>query len=103
DGVANFVSNQAIGLGSIGYVEAGYAFQRGFPVANLRNKSGAFVQPTATNVSTALQHAQLYADRTQNLTGVYNAPEGNAYPMSSYSYIVTPTTEGFGFTADKGA
>jgi phosphate transport system substrate-binding protein len=100
DGVANFVSNDAIGTGSIGYVEAGYAFGRGFPVASLHNVSGNFAQPTSSNVATALKHATLNADLTQNLVGVYRAPETNAYPMSSYSYMVTQTT---GFDPAKGA
>ncbi len=100
DGVANFVANDAIGSGSIGYVEAGYAFGRGFPVASLKNASGSFTQPTSDNVSTALAHATLNADLTQNLTGVYRAPETNAYPMSSYSYMITQTT---GFDPSKGA
>jgi phosphate transport system substrate-binding protein len=91
DGVANFVANDAVGSGSIGYVEAGYAFGRGFPVASLHNASGNFTQPTSSSVATALTHATLNADLTQNLTAVYRAPEPNAYPMSSYSYMVTPT------------
>jgi phosphate transport system substrate-binding protein len=99
DGVANFVANNAIGHGAIGYVETGYALQRGFPVASLHNASGNFAQPTSTNVATALRHATLNADLTQNLQGVYNAPEINAYPMSSYSYMITQTT---GFNPAKG-
>jgi phosphate transport system substrate-binding protein len=99
DGVANFVANDAVGHGAIGYVEAGYAFGRGFPVASLRNASGNFTQPTSSNVAVALRHATLHADLTQNLTGVYRAPESNAYPMSSYSYLITQTS---GFDPAKG-
>jgi phosphate transport system substrate-binding protein len=106
DGVANFVANDAIGAGSIGYVEAGYAFGRAFPIANLRNASGHYV-PGQNNpvvfsydVATALKHATLYPDLTQNLSGVYAAPEANAYPMSSYSYLITQTT---GFDPAKGS
>jgi phosphate ABC transporter phosphate-binding protein len=102
DGVANFIANDTLGQGAIGYVEAGYAYGRDFPVGNLHNRSGHFVQPSSQNVATALTHATLNHDLTQNLVGVYNAPEANAYPMSSYSYMVTPTAEGFGFTAAKG-
>jgi phosphate transport system substrate-binding protein len=92
DGVADFIADNQIGEGSIGYVEAGYAYARGFPVVDLENHSGNFTQPTATNVATALRHATLYPDFTQNLIGVYNAPESNAYAMSSYSYLITPTS-----------
>ncbi len=90
DSVANFVANDALGSGSIGYVEAGYAFGRGFPVASLHNASGNYTQPSSQNVATALTHATLNADLTQNLVRVYRAPEATAYPMSSYSYMILP-------------
>lgn len=99
DGVANYISNPGLGAGSIGYVERAYALQRGFPVASLRNQSGVYTQPTAQSVAVALKHVTLNADNTQNLSAVYTAPEGNAYPMSSYSYMITQTT---GFDPTKG-
>lgn len=105
DGVANFVSTAGLGSGSIGYLEAGYAFGRGFPIAHLRNAYGNFV-PTqnspvefSSDVATALKHATLKPDLEQDLTGVYAAPEANAYPMSSYSYLITQTS---GFDPAKG-
>jgi phosphate transport system substrate-binding protein len=90
DSVANFVANDSLGSGAVGYVEAGYAFGRGFPVASLHNASGNYTQPTSQNVATALAHATLHPDLTQNLTNVYRAPEPTAYPMSSYSYMILP-------------
>ncbi|MBV8196252.1 MAG: substrate-binding domain-containing protein, partial [Candidatus Dormibacteraeota bacterium] len=109
DGVADFVANDAFGSGAIGYVEAGYAFGRAFPIVRLQNNSGNFApsdvsstngpQVFSEDVATALQHATLNANLTQNLNGVYNAPEANAYPMSSYSYMLVPTT---GFPPSKG-
>src|SRR5262249_4299836 len=87
-GVTNYVASTP---NTINYVEAGYAIAKGFPVAYVQNASGNFTLPTALNVSTALQHALLHDDLTQDLTGVYAAPEANAYPVSSYSYLVTPT------------
>jgi phosphate transport system substrate-binding protein len=99
DGVANYVANNAVGTGAIGYVESGYALGRGFPVAYLKNHSGNFTTPTSNNVATALKHAVLYPNNTQNLIGVYNAPDPTAYPMSSYSYLITQTT---GFDPAKG-
>jgi phosphate transport system substrate-binding protein len=100
DGVANYVSAAAAN-GAIGYVEAGYALQRKFPVASILNKSGHYVQPTSLNDATALRQATFNSDRTQNLTGVYNSPESNAYPISSYSYMITPTrTDSVFSTAD---
>jgi phosphate ABC transporter phosphate-binding protein len=92
DGVANYVANTSTGNGSIGYVEAGYALQRGFPVVAVRNAAGNYSLPTAGNVAIALTHAMFNADRTQNLSKVYTAHEASAYPISSYSYMITPTT-----------
>ena len=100
DGVSSFIADSTKGPGAIGYVEAGYAFGYSFPVVSLKNASGNFAQPTAVNVAVALQHAQFNADNTQNLSGVYVAPEPSAYPMSSYSYMIAPTT---GFDPAKGA
>jgi phosphate transport system substrate-binding protein len=98
DGVANYVA-ASTNNGAIGYVEAGFALQRGFPVASILNKSGHYVQPTSDADSLALTHATFNSDRTQNLTGVYQAPEATAYPISSYSYMITQTT---GFDPAKG-
>ena len=100
DGVANYVANSATGNGSIGYVETGYALQRRMPVAAIKNKSGHYVIPNWKNIAETLTHATLNSDLTQNLTGVYNAPEADAYPLSSYSYLITHTT---GFDPAKGA
>jgi phosphate ABC transporter phosphate-binding protein len=88
-GVTNYVASTP---NTINYVEAGYALAKGLPVAYLGNASGNFSLPLSQNVSTALTHAVLYPDLTQNLTGVYAAPEPNAYPLSSYSYLITPTS-----------
>jgi len=101
DGVANYVANLSTGIGAIGYVETGYALQRGFPVAAVKNKSGHYMLPTPVNVSTALQAARLNPDNTQILTGVYNNTTSNAYPISSYSYMIT--AKGNGIVEKKGA
>jgi phosphate ABC transporter phosphate-binding protein len=98
DGVANFVANTSTGGGSITYVETAYALQRGFPVAAVKNASANFTLPTPANVASALTKATLNKDRTQNLTGVYTNKSKNAYPLSSYSYMIIPTT---GLNADK--
>jgi len=100
DGVANFIAGGTTGVGSIGYVETGYAVQRNFPVAAVKNVSGRYVLPSAANVATALTKARLNPDRTQDLSGVYRNASSNAYPISSYSYMITPTT---GLSPAKGA
>jgi phosphate transport system substrate-binding protein len=102
DGVANFVAAQ-YNDGAITYVEYGYAKERGFPVASIKNAAGNYSQPTALNVSVALQGARINPDGTQVLSGVYQNPDPRTYPVSSYSYMIVPTTEAAPFNADKGA
>ncbi len=89
DNAANYVSSAA-SLGSITYVETAYAINHHFPVASLVNAHGSDVQPSSVNVATALEAAVLHSDLTQDLTGVYTNPLANAYPLSAYSYLVTP-------------
>jgi phosphate transport system substrate-binding protein len=101
DGVADYVA-APYNNGAITYVEYGYAKQRGFPVASMLNKAGYFTQPTAGNVAVALTKATLNADLTQNLLGVYANPDPRTYPVSSYSYLIVPTTTASPFTAAKG-
>ncbi|MSZ76762.1 MAG: phosphate ABC transporter substrate-binding protein, partial [Actinobacteria bacterium] len=101
NGVANYVS-ASYGAGSIGYVEYAYAKRIDFPVASLLNKAGYFAQPTAGNVAVALVGARINSDLTQNLSDVYNNPDPRTYPMSSYSYMVVPTSTDSPFNADKG-
>jgi phosphate ABC transporter phosphate-binding protein len=101
DGVAAFVA-APYNNGAITYVEYGYAQQRGFPVASVLNKAGFYRQPTANNVSIALQGVTLNADGTQNLGGVYTYGDARSYPVSSYSYMIVPTTTAPPFSAAKG-
>jgi phosphate transport system substrate-binding protein len=100
DGMANYISNPSVGQGSIGYVEAGYVYEHSMTPAYIRNASGHYAGPTSINVSVGLRHATLNSDLTQNLLGVYRAPEANAYPLASYSYLITPTS---GLDPAKGA
>jgi phosphate transport system substrate-binding protein len=89
DNEANYVA-AASSNGAIGYVETAYAIQDQMPVASLINQSGNAVQPTSVNDATALEKAILYSDLTQNLSGVFTNDLPNAYPVSAYSYLVTP-------------
>ena len=89
DNAANYVSALS-SVGSITYVETAFAKEHNFPVAALANASGASVLPTSVNVATAMEAAILHTDLTQDLTNVYTNPLANAYPLSAYSYLVTP-------------
>jgi phosphate ABC transporter phosphate-binding protein len=101
DGVANYVA-APFNNGAITYVEYGYAKERGFPVASVLNASGFYIQPTAQAVSIALQGATINPDGTQVLSGVYDSPDSRSYPVSSYSYMIVPTTEAGPFSAAEG-
>src|SRR6476661_3641080 len=101
NGVANYVS-ASYGAGAIGYVEYAYAKRINFPVASLLNTAGYYSQPSAGNVAVALTKAQINSDLTQNLESVYTNPDPRTYPMSSYSYMVVPTTTAAPFNEDKG-
>jgi phosphate transport system substrate-binding protein len=98
DGVSNFVASFPNGEGSIGYAEAGYAIQSNLAVAFVRNASGRWTQPTARAVAIALTRATRNPDGTQNLSSVYNNPNPETYPISSYNYLIAPV----GGNAAKG-
>lgn len=78
------------GAGMIGYDEFGYAKAFGAESAFVQNAAGKWVQPYAQNISAALEKANLRPDLTQELSGVYTNPNPLAYPVSAYSYIMTP-------------
>ena len=102
DGVADYVA-APYNNGAITYVEYGYAKQRGFPVASVLNKAGYFTQPTAgQRRDRAARRRRSTPTCTQNLQGVYTNPDPRAYPVSSYSYLIVPTTTAAPFTAAKG-
>jgi phosphate transport system substrate-binding protein len=101
NGVANYVA-ASYGTGSIGYVEYAYPKRLNFPVVSLLNKAGYFSQPTAGNVAVALTKAKINTDLTQNLQSVYTNRDPRTYPMSSYSYMIVPTSTAAPFNTAKG-
>src|ERR1700677_263224 len=99
---ANYVASST-NDGAITYVETAYAKQHSFPVASMINAFGNAVQPTSVNVATALEDAVLNADLTQNLTAVYTNTLPNAYPLSAYSYLVTPCSPSLAQSLNQGS
>jgi phosphate transport system substrate-binding protein len=75
---------------SIGYVAAVYAQTAGYPMASVENSGGAFRQPDATSVQTALSYATPNSQGTFNLSFTGSNPA--SYFPSTYSYILAPTT-----------
>ncbi|MFF2775642.1 phosphate ABC transporter substrate-binding protein PstS [Streptomyces sp. NPDC058052] len=99
---------QPQGEGAITYVEYSYAVNAHFPVVKVLNRSGYYVEPTAQAVAVALLKARINTDRaspdhlTQILDDVYRSGDARAYPLSSYSYMIVPTSDAAPHTADKG-
>jgi phosphate transport system substrate-binding protein len=107
DGIMNTVDSAA-GEGSIGYTEYSYPLNAHYPVVYVENPDGYYVQPTQYDVAVALTKAKIYgcsangtcspnglsADTylTQNLDDVYTFRDPRSYPISSYSYMIIPTS-----------
>jgi phosphate ABC transporter phosphate-binding protein len=107
-GVAGYTA-QDQSEGAITYVEYSYALNSGFPVVKMLNSAGYYVEPTAPSVAVALLAAKINTDAsspaylTQILDGVYANPDPRTYPLSSYSYMIIPTSTFGTFNAAKGA
>ena len=72
---------------TIGYVELAYATQNKLPVALVKNASGNFVEPSIDAVTAAA--AASAANTPDDLrVSITNASGANAYPISSYTYIL---------------
>ena len=106
-GVSGYVSQQQAN-GAIGYVEFSYALETGFPVAKVLNQAGYYTEPTAGHVAVSLLKAQINSDKsstlylTQDLSQVYTDQDPRTYELSSYSYMILPTTSSAPMTAAKG-
>src|SRR5262249_47090922 len=68
-----------------------------------------YTEPTAGHVAVSLLAARINSDKsnkavylTQDLSQVYINPDDRTYELSSYSYMILPTTSNFNFTAAKG-
>ena len=116
-GVSGYVS-QAQADGAIGYVEYSYALETGFPVALVLNAAGYYTEPTAQNVAVSLLKAQIVGCNsdtgacsnpsnnplylTQDLSQVYSDTDPRTYELSSYSYMILPTSGAAPMTTAKG-
>jgi phosphate transport system substrate-binding protein len=72
---------------TIGYVELAYAVQNKLPVALIKNASGNFVAPTIDGVTAAAAAASAQTPDDLRVS-ITNAAGENAYPISSYTYIL---------------
>jgi phosphate transport system substrate-binding protein len=96
--VMNYISSAAAN-GSIGFDEYSYALQAGYPVVALENAAHYFVLPSEYNDAVALTKAQINYNTSspdyllETLSKVYTNPDPRAYPLSSYSYTIMPTSK----------
>lgn len=75
--------------GSVGYVELAYAKQNGLPAALMRNAAGSFIAPsTETITAAAAGFADKLPPNTDYRISIVNAPGANAYPISSFTWIL---------------
>ena len=87
EGVAGMVSQTP---GSLGYVELIYALQNKINYGEVKNSAGNFVKASIEGVTaSAASVKEMPADYRISIT---NAPGANAYPISSFTYLLIPTT-----------
>jgi ABC-type phosphate transport system substrate-binding protein len=91
DGASSFVASVN---DTMTYVETAYALEHGMPCAYVQNASGNWVAPSEETDAVGLEKAQLLPDLEQKLQGVYSNPLPGAYPISAYSYLITPKGPG---------
>ncbi|HEX6575487.1 MAG TPA: phosphate ABC transporter substrate-binding protein PstS [Gemmatimonadaceae bacterium] len=91
DGVAGQVKQTP---GAIGYVELAYAKQNNLPFAAIQNKAGSFVVPSPEGMTAAAAGvAEKLAGNTDYRLSIVNADGANAYPISSFTWILVYTQQ----------
>jgi phosphate transport system substrate-binding protein len=87
EGVAGLVRQMP---GAIGYVELIYALQNHIAFGEVKNPAGNWVKASIDGVTEAASSVKsMPADYRISIT---NAPGANAYPISSFTYLLVPTT-----------
>ena len=85
EGVAGLVRQLP---GAIGYVELIYALQNKIAFGSVKNAAGNYVKASIEGVTEAAASVkQMPADYRVSIT---NAPGANAYPISSFTYLLIP-------------
>ena len=89
EGVAGLVRQLP---GAIGYVELIYALQNNISFGSIRNAAGNWVKASIDGVTEAAGSIKaMPADFRVSIT---NAPGANAYPISSFTYLLIPEASG---------
>jgi phosphate transport system substrate-binding protein len=91
DGVAGQVKQVP---GAIGYVELAYVRQNKLAYAMMKNAAGAFVAPSIESVTNAAAGiATKLPENTDFRVSIVNAPGKDAYPISSFTYLLVYQTQ----------
>jgi phosphate transport system substrate-binding protein len=86
EGVAGLIRQMP---GAIGYIELIYAVQNKIPYGVVRNAAGNFVKASLESVTAAAASVKnMPADFRVSIT---NAPGKDAYPISSFTWLLIPT------------
>jgi len=80
-GVASIISQTK---NAIGYVGSEYAFAQNLTYANVQNRCGEFVEPTAKSIS-ASASGTIPADTRTSIT---NSEASGAYPISCFTWLI---------------
>jgi phosphate transport system substrate-binding protein len=72
---------------TIGYVELAYAFENKLPYATLKNKAGAFVEPSIKSTSAAAAAAAKHMPADYRISLV-NQPARDAYPIVGFTWLL---------------
>ncbi len=75
--------------GALGYVELIYAMQNNIPFGSVQNSSGNFVKASLESTTAAAAAAKFKAGDFR--VSITNAPAKDAYPISSFTYLLIPT------------
>lgn len=91
EGVAGTVKQTP---GAVGYVEHAYAKQNNLAMADIRNRSGAFVPSTIANVTAAAAGAiAALPENSDYRISIVNAEGASAYPISSLTWLLVYETQ----------
>jgi phosphate transport system substrate-binding protein len=73
--------------GALGYVELIYAISNKLPYGQIKNASGSFITPSLESVTAAAAGMKLAKD-TDFRVSITNAPGADAYPISSFTWLL---------------
>ncbi len=89
-GVASTVTGNQF---SIGYVELAYIIENGMTVAAIQNPAGNWIQPNLESTQLAVQSGASSGlptgDASWTNVSLLNAPDANAYPIVSFTYLLS--------------